>query len=64
MNPDITIQDEGTIVLFTPVTDAGTDWCAEHLPDDCPRFGSAFAIEHRFAEAIADGMSNDGLALV
>lgn len=60
---DIQIRDEGTLVLLTPATTAGRDWCAEWLGDDCPRFGAAYVVEHRYAADILDGMTDDGLTV-
>jgi hypothetical protein len=43
---DFRVQDEGTIFLLQPLTDAARRWSVEHLPDDAQRFGSAYFVEH------------------
>ena len=58
---DYRIKEEGSLVLIWPVSDEATSWCSEHLPEDCPRFGSAYAIESRYAFDITVGMAEDGL---
>lgn len=61
LTPDFQVRNDGSIVLLQPVTDAGREWCEVHLPEDCPTFGSSFAIETRYAGPILEGMDSDGL---
>jgi hypothetical protein len=58
---DLSIQDEGSIYLLRPHSDAGKEWIAEHIPDTAIWFGGAVVIEHRFIGDIAQGAVNDGL---
>ena len=58
---DFTVDDEGTIVIITQVSEAAKQWLYAHLPEDCPRWGAGFAIEHRYAKEIIEGMQNAGL---
>jgi hypothetical protein len=60
---DVHIANHGSIILFYPRTTEASDWAASNLPEDCPRFGSAYAVESRFAVDIAEGMAADGLVL-
>lgn len=60
-NFDIEVNDQGSIVLLTPTSDAGREWIEENLPDDAQWFGMAVVVEHRYADDIIDGMVNDGL---
>jgi hypothetical protein len=62
-NLDVMTRDEGSIVLFTPMTDVAKDWISEHIPDDAQWFGRSLVVEHRFSENIAIGMRNDGLQI-
>jgi predicted thioesterase len=55
------VNDQGTIFLLTPVTEAATEWASEYLPDDAIHFGNAVVVEHRFIGDIVSGFMNDGL---
>jgi hypothetical protein len=60
---DIRFENHGSIMLIRPKTDAGTEWCDEHLPDDAQMFGNANATvcEPRYVGDIINGMQSDGL---
>ena len=58
---DVELRDEGTLLVFSPLTDAGRHWCREWLPFDCPRWAGGYVVEHRFADDIIYGMTCDGL---
>jgi len=58
---DFLVNDQGTIFLLTPVTEAATEWADEHLPEEAMHFGDAIVVEHRFIEDIVSGFMNDGL---
>ena len=58
---DFLLNDEGTIFLLTPVTEAATEWADEHLPEDAMHFGDAIVVEHRFIRDIVFGFTTDGL---
>ena len=60
--PDFTIENHGSIFLFHPLTTAACDWWFEHV-GDTPTFGTAYAVEHRYAFDIAEGISADGLEI-
>jgi hypothetical protein len=53
---DFTVQNEGSIFLLHPHTQAAQDWVSEHIPADAQRFGSAVVIEHRYICDIVDGI--------
>ena len=61
--PDFTVQNEGTIFLLQPLTDAAFQWTEEHLPGAAQRFGSAYVVEHRYICDIIDGIVADGLTV-
>jgi hypothetical protein len=64
MAVDVSVMDQGTIVLFVLRTDAARAWVDEHVQAEPYMFvGSGLVVEHRFAAAIADGMSADGLSV-
>lgn len=58
---DIRVQDEGTILLFWPISDAGAEWINDHLDPEGLRWGGARVVEHRYAQDIIDGAREDGL---
>lgn len=59
---DFEVEDEGTIFILTPTSDAGLNWCWEHLPEDAQRWGKfGYVIEHRYIQDIVAGMERDDL---
>ena len=60
---DVVIRDEGTIVLFIPTSPKGTQWLEEHLDPECPRWGDGYAVEHRYAQDIIEGLLADEINL-
>lgn len=60
---DFRVENHGTIFLLRPETDAAKEWCAEHLPEDAQRFGTAYVVEHRFITPIVEGALADGLTV-
>lgn len=60
---DIRIECHGSIDLFRPLTRAGREWLAAKAPQDEEHsyFGSALAVEPRYALNFINGMTNDGL---
>ena len=62
--PDVEIENHGTLFTFALLTPAAIAWANDNLPDDCPRFWGRLAVEHRYAESIANGMLSDGLLVV
>jgi hypothetical protein len=63
MDTDFYCTNHGSIYLLRPLTGAAHDWADEHLPEDGPRMGLAFAVEHRYIGAIVDGILADGLTV-
>ena len=58
--PDLTVNDQGTIILLEPQTDAGRAWIEGNL-DSPLQWGNAVAVEHRFIQDIIAGVIRDGL---
>ncbi len=58
---DIRVENHGSLFLFQPLTAAGTDWLAEHT--DAQYFGTAAAVEPRYALDLAQAMLDDGLTV-
>jgi|SRR5581483_4050698 len=64
--PDFTVQNEGTIYLLTPHTDAAREWVQEHIETDDwsigpQHFGDSIAVDHRYIADIVRGIQADGL---
>ena len=59
---DFLVNNQGSIFLLTPVTEAATEWADEHLPEDAMHFGNAIVVEHRFIRDLVSGFMNDGLS--
>ena len=63
VQPDITVDNQGTLFVFHIHTDRAKEWVEQHVQiEDHMWLGDkAFACEHRYAPAIAEGMQNDDL---
>ncbi len=61
MTADLYIENHGSIFLLYPVSEAGTEWIEEHIPDDAMIWGDAVVVEHRYIADIAEGVMDDGL---
>lgn len=59
---DVEVDPQGSIVLFQPLTAAAHAWLGEHVQTESWQwFGSALAVEWRYAQDLVDGMRRDGL---
>jgi len=62
--PDVSVLNDGSVVLFTPNTDAARDWVRDNVQlEDWQWLGNGFAVDHRYAGDLAEGMVADGLVL-
>lgn len=63
--PDLSVQNEGTIFLLRPLTDAGAAWIGENLvAEDVQWFGDALCVEHRYIGEIVQAAQEYGLGVV
>ena len=54
---DFIIDDQGTIVLFEPVSQRAKDWWDDSVEQhDWNKLGNSFAVERRMANAIYIGL--------
>lgn len=61
---DFHVEDNGSIILLRPMTDAAKTWIDEHITgDEVQYFGNAVVVEHRYIADIIDGIKNDGLTV-
>jgi len=60
---DFQVEDFGTIVRISPITENCQDWCDEHVevPDYMLiGFSHAFNCDHRMAQPIIDALIGEG----
>ncbi len=60
--PDITVSNQGSLILFRPITPEAK----AHLEEKCADaqwFGGAVACDHRYAGDLAINLHNDGFTL-
>jgi hypothetical protein len=59
---DYWFDDQGTIVILHPVSNACLQWCYAKLPEDAPRWGAkGYVIEHRYWPTIKEALGRDDL---
>lgn len=58
---DVQVQDEGSVVLFHLLSRRAQAWVDANVQDGAMFLGDALAVEHRYAQALAQGMIGDGL---
>jgi len=61
--PDVLVNNVGTLYTFCPLTLRAKEWIDEHVQDDAQWFGHALVVEHRYAWGLAQGMLDSGLIL-
>lgn len=59
MDEHIKVQNEGSLVLLTPISDEAVAWFDEHLPKDALTWGNATVVEPRYVEDILKGFAAD-----
>lgn len=59
--PDFVLNDQGSIVLLLPNSDAAREWLDDNIGEDAQYFGRSLVVEHRFADDIIDGIMAEGL---
>ena len=61
---DVLVRDEGTIIMLSPQTAEAQAWIDEKVQAESWQFlGKALCVDHRFADAILEGMELDGLII-
>jgi hypothetical protein len=60
---DFFVQNEGSLFLLRPLTDAAHEWVGEHIPEDAQTWGDAIVIEHRYIAPIVTAAVADGLVV-
>ena len=62
--PDVSIENHGSVMLFRLLTPAATDFVDENVSTDAQYLGNALAVEPRYAQDLAQGMIDAGLAVL
>ena len=60
---DVIVSNEGTVLLFNPLTARAKRWMQANVHPDSHWFGSALVIECRYAWALAQNMKDEGPVL-
>jgi len=59
---DVTVRDEGSVFLFTPLTKPGKKWFSENVHTEAWQWlGPSLGVDTRFADDLLCGMESDGL---
>jgi hypothetical protein len=61
---DVRVVGGETVFLFLLLSDHARCWIEQHVRPDRQHFGIGLAVEHRYAQALAAGMQNDGVVLI
>lgn len=62
LDPDILVENHGSVMMIQPLTPAAENWIDENLnPEDWQWLGDAFACEPCCVSNILEGMEADGL---
>ena len=59
MIEEFKINNQGTLILFTPLTDNAKQWWTDNVDSNCQTFGNAYCVEHQYANDIIKGIQNN-----
>ena len=61
---DVSVRDEGSVVIVTPQTDAAKAWAEENVSIEGWQWaGGGFAVDPRMLDNLLAGMEEDGLEI-
>ena len=60
---DFTLHDHGSIAVLVPLSEAGEDWCDDHIDPEALMWGGGIVIEPRYVASIIAGINDDGLVV-
>jgi len=49
-------MNEGSIILFEPLTDAARSWWSSNVDPEAQTLGQSYVVEHRYAGDIVEGI--------
>jgi hypothetical protein len=61
--PDFTVTYHSSMVQFLPLTEAAEAWCKANIDAGTWQYdpSGGFAVEHRYAQQIIEGLQAEGL---
>ena len=62
--PDVVVEDHGSVVLVQPLTAQARDWIDENVQDDAMWWSGGLVVEPRYVDDLANGMLDAGLEVV
>jgi len=63
-NADVEVTNHGTVWMFAPLTKTGREWVSKNVEvSGWAWMGGMFAVEHRMASSLVEGMEEAGLTL-
>jgi len=64
IEPDVRIDDQGTLVMFEPISQAAKDWFSEHVQSESWQWmGTRLGVDHRMAQNLVDGIEGAGFTI-
>lgn len=61
--PDVEVSNQGSLILVRPLTDAADEWIGQRVQEDATWWYGSLVVEHRYADALIEGMRADGLVV-
>lgn len=61
---DFVVENQGSIVLFRPLTEAGKEFLGRTAPDDAQFFGGAMVVEPRYVSGVVSAIESEGLSVI
>jgi hypothetical protein len=61
---DFVVRSEGSIWLFTPLSQTARDFLSEHIQDDAQYLGDSLVVSHRYVYDLLLGLREHGLRAV
>jgi hypothetical protein len=61
MKADFTVQNEGSIFLLRPHSQAAHVWITEHMSGGIQQFGSAAVIDYKYIYDVINSIQQEGL---
>jgi hypothetical protein len=62
--PDIQVRNEGTVMVFTPLSEAGKAFLGALETEDWQWMGPSLVVDHRPAYDLLEAMKSEGLEVV
>ena len=60
---DLKVENQGSLFLVWPMTDAGRDWLEKTAPEDAQFIAAAMVVEPRYVEGVVVAAREDGLTV-